>query len=499
MINLTALSRRSLRNLLVAGSLLMVAALHIVGPSLDDLLSADSAIEHGKNISQDTRGIFNDPTVDAVAFASWPTRKSASSTFSGERRVQKGASGAPATASTESSDVINVSDVGLSVAFSAASAGKKIFVPSGTWNWDGASQLIVPDGSSVEFAGRAAIIRYTGDGVALLIKNSKNITLWRPNIDITNAGSRAEALHIAGCWWCDIYDSRMMLNGSSQTGIGIETSLNAEHGWGSYLINVFNPEIFGTGLFGIHTFQTMGDTGRSVTNSAIYGGWAKGMTYGLYLRQTSSFRVYGWVSDTGKDGINADDSDNLVLSPGEIGPNSGYAINLGSKLSKVSLMNPSQAGAGNLLGYINMDQYQPSVGIYDGNISLSTSVNNNIYVAKMGMLPAYNTSSFYIDVLGGSKFSKATRVLSFVQGEPSGAGMTQVGDSGASGRKSDTVLGRADMSAADGSGFVQIPAASGAPSGRPAIASGHAPIYVDAAGEKLCIYVNSSWKCTRLE
>ena len=255
-------------------------------------------------------------------------------------------------------DPTGVSDstTAIQSAFAAAPAGEIDF-PPGTYRVN-SGPLVIPDGSVIRFYGRSAKIDFRGTGACFEIRNSKNIALYDINVDLTNAGASAIGLRVRGCWWLNIYKPEFQGGNVGQTLLQIETSQNGGNNWGSYLLEISNPELSGTAGYGINCFRTSGDS-VDVTHLNVYGGWSKNCNYGMYMRQVTGFQIRGFVSDTGIDGINIGNCADGLLEPGELGPNTGYGINFATGNAAIYLIAPNMAGVGGTLGYMNNSNYTP--------------------------------------------------------------------------------------------------------------------------------------------
>lgn len=236
----------------------------------------------------------------------------------------------------------------------SAGAGDEIWIDTVVRVDTGA--CVIPDGTNLRFLGKDSRIDYRGTGAALEIRNSKNVAVYDPHVDLTNAGANAIGLWVRGCWFLQIYKPKTVQSAATHTGILLETSQTGGNDWGTYLVEIHNPQFHRAastnGLYGLRTRRTSGDA-VSVTHLNVYGGWSKGNDYGMYLRDLSGGKILGFAADTGIDGINIDDSGQVVLIPGELGGSiTGYSINIGSGCTNVSVRAPDMAAAGSL-GYTN--------------------------------------------------------------------------------------------------------------------------------------------------
>lgn len=277
-------------------------------------------------------------------------------------------------------------------AAASAASGKELVFPPGTYRTS--SSAVILDGTSVRFLGKNAKVDYRGTGAAFEIQNSKNIAIHDLHVDMTNAGSNAIGLWVRGCWFLQVYKPRVQGGHSSHTGILIETSRNGGDVWGSYLVEIYNPDLRGPGAYGIRTLQTSGDTGYEVTHLNVYAGWSKEFSYGLHYRNTGSFQVRGFVADNGIDGINIATSYDGVVEPGELGPNSGYGINWGTGCAAMTLVAPSGAGVGGTLGYQNNTNYTPQA-FSQGALRVYGSRTDQSYFAEFHSAYLY-AESFYL-------------------------------------------------------------------------------------------------------
>lgn len=264
-------------------------------------------------------------------------------------------------------DVISVTDFGATgdgttddqTAFSnalTAAAGGALWIPKPSVAYRiNTGALVIPDGTVI--FGCNSHIDYRGTGACFEIRNSRNIAIYDPYIDLTNGGVNAIGLWVRGVQWLNIYKPQIFPNDLTHTGILIETSQTGGNDFGAYMIEIHNPRIqriTNSGLYGIRTVRTVGDV-VSVTHLNVYGGWSKGNTYGMHLRSLSGGHINGFVADTGTDGINIDNSGQMVLSPGELGGSggqalSGYSVNYGASNVNVTFQAPNLAVTG-ALGY----------------------------------------------------------------------------------------------------------------------------------------------------
>jgi hypothetical protein len=262
------------------------------------------------------------------------------------------------------------------------------------------STCVIPDGTVLRFKGRNASIKYTGSGNALEIRNSKNIALYDLNVDLSAAGASAVGLAVRGCWWLQMYKPKLQGGNASQALIQIETSYTGGDNWGSYLIEIHNPQLSGTAGYGINCFRTSGDGAYDVTHLNIYGGWAKSCNYGIYARNVTGGQWRGFVADNGIDGINIANCNDILLEPGELGPNSGYGINFGNGNTAITLIAPNKAASGGTSGYMNTSNYTPQ--IFDqGKVQLFGSRADQSYYATFESAFSY-AQSFLIRHKGSS-------------------------------------------------------------------------------------------------
>ena len=242
------------------------------------------------------------------------------------------------------------------------------------------STCVIPDGTVLRFKGRNASIKYTGNGNALEIRNSKNIALYDLNVDLSAAGASAVGLAVRGCWWLQIYKPKLQGGNVGQQLIQIQTSYTGGDNWGSYLIEIHNPQLSGAAGYGINCFRTSGDGAYDVTHLNIYGGWSKSCNYGIYARQVTGGQWRGFVADSGIDGINIGNCNDILLEPGELGPNTGYGINFATGNTAITLIAPNKATSGGSLGYMNNSNYTPQ--LFDqGKVRLYGSRADQTYYA----------------------------------------------------------------------------------------------------------------------
>jgi hypothetical protein len=277
-------------------------------------------------------------------------------------------------------------------------AGKELVFPPGTYRVNGAAPVLIHDGTIVRFLGKNAKIDYRGTGSMFEIRNAKNIAVHDLNVDLTSAGAGAIALKIRGLWFGQLYKPRVIGGAATHTGIHVETSHAAADGWGSYLIEIHNPDLKGPGLYGIRAVQTPGDV-MAVTHLNVYGGWSKDFDYGLHYRTVSGFQIRGFVADSGIDGINIDGSFDGILEPGELGPGSGYGINWGSGCQAMTLLAPSMAGVGGSLGYQNNAVFTPQT-LDQGRLRMYGSRSAQDYSVELRSIFSY-AESFRLLLRGG--------------------------------------------------------------------------------------------------
>jgi hypothetical protein len=266
-----------------------------------------------------------------------------------------------------------------------AIAGGIGYIPPASQFRINTGNLTIPDGTTIIWGGKNAKIDFRGSGSCFLVRNSKNITLERPRIDLTNAGANAVGLDVAGGWFLDILHPYITGGNVGQTGIQIQTSATGGDNYGAYLIEIHNPRFDGTGGYAINCFRTGGDGAYDVTHLNTYGGWSKGFNYGMYLRNVTTGRIRGYVVDTGVDGFNIASCNDIVLEPGELGPNTGYGINWGSGNTGCHLLLPGMAGVGGSLGYQNNGTYTPQI-IDQGKVRLYGSRSDQGYYAELNSM-----------------------------------------------------------------------------------------------------------------
>jgi len=296
-----------------------------------------------------------------------------------------------------------------------AGANGEVIVPYGTYKIS-TGPITVPTGTSVRFLGSAKFMHY-GSGDCLSLQSVKDVSLYRPYVDLTNAGASAKGIAIRGGWYVNFYAPRVVGGNAGQSGIYIETSASAGANYGAYMIEIHNPDLGnnnGTGVlgYGIQTAQTASDT-YSVTMLNVYGGWAKNCTYGMYLRNTVGFKIHGWTHDTGTDCINIDNSSDGVLSPGELGPATGYGINWGSGCVGMYLIAPNIAGVTPTLGFQNNSSFTPDYW-NQGVLRLYGSRSDQTYYATLESNYSYG-QSFIIRHKGSS-----SETIIFEAGEAAG-------------------------------------------------------------------------------
>ncbi len=290
---------------------------------------------------------------------------------------------------------------GIANAFVAATGGTLI-VPPGTWRLD-TGGVVIPDGTDVIFMGKGAKFDYRGTGAAFEIRNSKNISIQQFHVDLTNAGANAIGLWVRGCWFLDLYTPRVFPALPTHIGILIETSQTGGQNHGSFCINIYDPDMTGTGgspgLYGIQTVQTAGDT-VVVTHFQTYNGWLNSFTDGTHLRNLNTFRIEGTTCEACVDGIDMASCAQGILSPGELSGNTGYGINFGAGCAGITLNLPSNAGNGGALGFMNNTTYTPQI-FNQGQVRLYGSSTDQTYYADIKS--AFNAGkSFVVEVKGGS-------------------------------------------------------------------------------------------------
>ncbi len=80
-----------------------------------------------------------------------------------------------------------------------------------------------------------------------------------------------------------------------------------------------------------------------------------------------------------------------MLSPGELGPNTGYGINFGAGCEAIHLVFPNQAGVGGSLGYMNNVTYTPQ--IFDqGRSRVYASRSDQTYYHQLKSVFTYGQS-----------------------------------------------------------------------------------------------------------
>lgn len=286
----------------------------------------------------------------------------------------------------------------------AAISGGIGYVPAGVGFYVGTGNLTIADGTSIIWGGNGARVSYHGSGSCFLIRNSKNIRLDRPYIDMSGAGASAIAIDVAGAWFLNIQQPQIVGGNAGQTGIQIQTSAVGGNNYGAYLIEIHNPNFSGTGGYAINCFRTAGDGAYDVTHLNSYGGWGKGWNYGFYLRNVGTGKPgWGYVHDTGIDAFNIASCYDLVLAPGELGPNSGYGINWGTGNSGCYLIAPSKAGVGGTLGYQNNGNYTPQT-FDQGKLRLYGSRSDQTYFSELNSLYAAGESMNLTVNHGGTVF-----------------------------------------------------------------------------------------------
>ena len=297
--------------------------------------------------------------------------------------------GIPRTSQSKFSDWISVLDFGADptgtfssdTAFSSwasAIAGGKGIIPPGSYKLN-TGNIVIQTGTTIDFMGASSVINYTGTGSAFLIQSAKNITLNRPRINLSGFG--AKGIDIQGGWFLNIINPSIGGSGSAsnQISISIVSSQIGNLGFGSYMIEIHNPDFTpGAGVqWGIKTGQTASDT-VYITHLSIYGGWSSNTPYPLYYRGVSTFRVTGYTPEQAIDGINMSSCHDGFLSLGEIDC-TGYGHNFpDTTCSNITIVAPSHAGSGGT--FINRTFYTPA--IYDlSEIRLlgNTSVSNYFY------------------------------------------------------------------------------------------------------------------------
>jgi len=401
----------------------------IAGGVNGQLLYNNSGIVNGTTIGGDatlvaTTGALTVTKTNGVAFAASATTNT---TVTGNITYTQGGTGATSrTVTSKLQESVSVLDFGadptgstdstsaIQAAMTAGSGGE-VIVPYGTYKIS-TGPITVPTGTSVRFLGSAKFMHY-GSGDCLSLQSVKDVTLYRPYVDLTNAGASAKGIAIRGGWYVNFYAPRVVGGNAGQSGIYLETSASAGANYGAYMIEIHNPDLNnnnGTGVlgYGIQTAQTASDT-YSVTMLNVYGGWAKNCTYGMYLRNTVGFKIHGWTHDTGTDCINIDNSSDGVLSPGELGPATGYGINWGSGCVGMYLIAPNIAGVTPTLGFQNNSSFTPDYW-NQGVLRLYGSRSDQTYYATLESNYSYG-QSFIIRHKGSS-----SETIIFEAGEAAG-------------------------------------------------------------------------------
>jgi hypothetical protein len=373
--------------------------------------------------------------------------------------------GADSTGSADSTSAIQ--------AAMTAGSGGEILIPAGTYKIS-TGPITVPTGTDVRFVGSAKLMHY-GTGDCLSLQSVKDVTLYRPYVDLTNAGSSAKGIAIRGGWYVNFYEPRVLGGNSGQSGIYIETSASAGANFGAYMIEIHGPDLGnnnGAGVlgYGIQTAQTSSDVVQ-ITMLNVYGGWAKNCTYGFYGRAIAGFKLYGWTHDTGTDAVNIANSSDGVLMPGEFGPCTGYGINWGSGCSAMYLIAPNLVGTAPTSGYQNNTTYTPNQWV-QGAIRTYGSRSDQGYFAEYKSVFSYG-GAFTEAVAAGSTTPNTVRTY------VGGVGMqnTYVAGVSATGTGSKNLRGYATFAAAtsvavtfanaepDGSYFLVVSADGGSPGG----------------------------------
>jgi hypothetical protein len=254
-----------------------------------------------------------------------------------------------------------------------AGAGNKIIFPTGTYKVT--ATLTVSTGTSIEFNGNNASINYTGTGACLQGASVKYITITRPNITLSSADTSAIGIQFLGGWFIKI-DHPIITGVSGQTGINIVSSNVGALGWGSYMIEIFQPYL-NSMTYGIKTSKQTSDT-VSNTHISVYDGWGNGTTYPLYFRNVNTFNIYGFTPEGCVDGLNVASSASGFIHLGEA-QYSGYAVNFtANTCSSMSVFLPSLIGG----TAINTTYYNPNTYLsnsYRLNGSSDGTISNYYY------------------------------------------------------------------------------------------------------------------------
>jgi hypothetical protein len=332
--------------------------------------------------------------VNTATYTTVPANTSAIATVSSNLAASTGSSlvgqiatGTGATARTVQSklrDTISVKDFGAigdgvandTAAIQAAltaGAGNKVSFPTGTYKVT--STLTVSTGTSIEFNGNNASINYTGTGACLQGTSVKYITITRPNITLSSADSAAIGIQFLGGWFIKI-DHPIISGIVGQTGINIVSSNVGALGWGSYMIEIFQPYLNNM-TYGIKTSQQTSDTVQN-THISVYDGWGNNTLYPLYFRNVFTFNIYGFTPEGCVDGLNVASSASGFIHLGET-TYSGYAVNfIDNTCSSMSVFLPSLIGG----SAINTTYYKPNTYLsnsYRLNGSADGTVSNYHY------------------------------------------------------------------------------------------------------------------------
>lgn len=299
-------------------------------------------------------------------------------------------------------------------AAATAAAGGTLYFPPGTYRTTGTVQLTAA--IDVQFAGRGAVLRYTGSAAAIRATTFKGLVVGGAGtIDLSGAGSTAIGIHLAGVWNCSINDMKIIQGPANSTGVLVETGdPSSSFYFGSFCIIINNIDLLeGAGLYGIRTMKTAADTNPidSVTHFQVNNGWSKGKHTGLYLVNTSTVCINGFCVDTGYNGYYIEKSAGVLLIPGEIGPVDNWAITFGTTAQEaqgVVLLAPSYVGVSGATqrGYLDTSLIQPTV--YDMSTvavrgSAGGDIGSETYYAKLQSLYQYSKSVTLIFRGGGAE------------------------------------------------------------------------------------------------
>lgn len=292
-----------------------------------------------------------------------------------------------------------------------AAAGGAVFFPEGTYRIT--SGITIPSPCVLEFASTNAVLKFTGTGSAVSIRNERGVE-WRSGcIDISGADASAVGLHVRGLWFGSFTGLKVLQGPATSTGVLVETSETGGNNFGSYLLRFIGLDLKdGAGAYGFRTNRTEGDA-VSVTHLLVEGGWFAKKDQIAHFAHANSGRVLDTVLDESPgDGLHFENCADWVLSPGEAGRLGGHAINFGAGNSAMTLLVPNKIGT-NLAGYVNEANHKPSVYAKDA-LRLLGSRTDASFFTELRNDYTYAASTKLIASGGGTPHT----VLSWGDGEP---------------------------------------------------------------------------------